>query len=1476
MAGFRLTLKKLAKKYGVDIEGATYTQVVQAIVQDNVNRASKQMGKLSNRRMKQAFADSIKSGIVELPEYAIPNVTVRKGAEDGKMITDTLRDTLTRGLRKAITDNPNNTEQAIAQMQAHVKDTFTTYTTSHAKMIAVTEVRSSVDLSKAEYVRELIARNPNKLRVTKKWIHHDHLVKIPRPTHKAIDGEKVLFNQPFSIGLMYPHDPNAPASEVIGCQCGYQVEVEEMAINEAWKALYQKLRVYKAYRVGTRRQRADGYTYEKQADGSWLRVKEQENGLHGEQGTDNQGQSAGGQADSGRIPRQSSIQGMDTGLQDAGNNRSDRGMGSVGNKALERWVAVDDFHTKFGESPIRVFDSGVVETKNKELFSKQFMKLRDENPNGLRVSARTPHDLRGAQMFMSPDGSYTCAVTKDGVLTAVCGTVHKGDYDFTDHSLKPLLKQAIQSGAKKADCYGKELLSLYKAVGYKVVGQADWNPKYWNENKDNSPQNETDPMKVFPEENGQPKYYYLAYTDENPEVQDVSDWEWEDIEKLQNSFAKKSPVAKASAGINPATGKPWQIGETKVRPDGSKWVKTGTFSWAKAGTKDAEEAKKKTDTDGDGKAEKKEIEGQSSKDAEDILGVYGEKGLYQLTKAGMYNLLLAHGVDDPKSLKWAEKVEKVKEIVKEIQERGSATTIKTQGKEEFTEEDYHILHNSDLIGDASSLENTTLHTRNGDIKLKFTEDGSLSDQTYDELMQKVDPIAGGHWGSARTDNDTALSVALVNAPDWKPINKMQNGILAKYDQQLSDTMYEHCLVKGIGLRKHAQEALKNPDMSREKIPNFYRGMTVDASQYEQILAGEVDTIELTGCTAVTSFEAVADQYASSQWTKGFGADRRSIKLIIERDDYMDNSIGMFHHNTKGYAHGNKNIGFELLTGSPSFYIKSVQKGGDFNIDKSADSYINSVSYYARNAKDKYNKIKDIDLTKIYDPNETYFKYIIKDDNGDIIMRASDYYSAVNGITRLRAQSEVQDLNDKIEAWEKQYYKDHIQDFFSKIKNGRIVHTNNNKVRREWEKEVEEAWQKSDLYKQYSDIKDTTPNHYPVDRSSISNLDLPNEAERKKIDQLCSDLKLLAYYKGRQLLDPVDDIGSTSPNALTEQFDRWREAQNSKKGTLTMKMFLNKRKPLAQSYKTQIDKTEKEYKDFDNFNKWSREIVDNVSQNYENIVSQIKQKYHISDSDMESMISRYGNGKISDISPWHMPSSLSLQDQYDLRKYMKKVRNSVPRLTTQGIEFNRGYGDHFEPVDNPFLTAEQKKSPYFTRNEEYPNNRWAQLNNMRKNYKNAKRENELVAKYDIYNTPKSEIDEKSAKKWEEFKQIVQKRKEYVVDSFIKNKAGAGQIDRENLLATYDYNPLPTFREYRDEDINSDKEFQKLSEKQAELRDEYGELNEVTRIYNEYNDKLADMHKSSRPLEVHVVCGRGKKSMTAGADDQLEEQDNDDNQ
>ena len=355
--------------------------------------------------------------------------------------------------------------------------------------------------------------------------------------------------------------------------------------------------------------------------------------------------------------------------------------------------------------------------------------------------------------------------------------------------------------------------------------------------------------------------------------------------------------------------------------------------------------------------------------AMDKMKSYGKTGIRTMTKGELLNLLYANGVDNPKAMSWQEKMSKYEELVAEMEKNtDNSIQIKTQGKQEFTEEDFHILHNSGLQADYSALENDTVNTRNGSVTLKFTEDGHLTDECYDELKANIDPIEGGHWGSASTRNSTALAVALVNAPDWKPIDKMKDGNLAVYDQELADYQYRSALVEGIGLRKYAQKKLKHPDMSRERIPNFYRGMSISAEQYEQILAGEVDTIELTGCTAVTSFEEVADHYATSSWTANFGSGRRSIKLVIERDDYMDNSIGMFHPNHKGYAHGNRNIGFELLTGSPSFYIKSVGAGKDkeWSVDKSTEEFGDLIKNgwngdsLSDDTKEKYNVIAERD------------------------------------------------------------------------------------------------------------------------------------------------------------------------------------------------------------------------------------------------------------------------------------------------------------------------------------------------------------------------------------------------------------------------------------------------------------------------------------------------------------------------------------
>lgn len=981
-----------------------------------MNRASKKMGEISNRRIKKAFEESIDDGIINLPEYAVPLVTVRKASQNGKMITDTLRDTLTRGLRKAISDNLTNPEEAINQMAKSVSDVMKQYQNVHSRVIAVTEVRSALDLSKYEYARLLLEKNPGRVLVTKKWVHNDHLVKTPRPTHKAIDGELVPFNQRFSIGLMYPHDPDAKAEEVIGCQCGYEISIEEMAMNQIIKELKDGLHVYRVYKAGA---------------------------------------------------------------------------------------------------------------------------------------------------------------------------------------------------------------------------------------------------------------------------------------------------------INPATGKPYQIGETKVRPDGTEWVKTGTFSWAKKGTADAVQAQKK-DSNKDGVVDSKDkkvwqdIEGQTAKQAEDIALNYGEKGIYQLTKGGLLNFLHAHGVEDPTSMKWQEKVDKFKEIVAGLKK--PEKKIKTLGKEELTKKDLKIIDNKNfvIVGDKrddkprGEGDKILVKTRNGDIDVELDENG-ISDKSYDELMQKVDPIKGGHWGSASTNNDTAVSVALVNAPEWKPINKLdENGNLVEFNQDISETQFAKYLVKGIGLRKYAQEKLKHPAMSRENIPNFYRGMTVSADQYIQLLSGEVDTIELTGCTAISSFEEVADQYSSSNWTKGFGIDRKAIKLVIERDDYMDNSIGMFHPNEGKYSGGNENIAFELLSGAPSFYIKSVGKQGDWDASKHANEFIKSTGHDASKDKQHYELAKNVDLDKIRNPNE-YYEYQIEDSNGGEIIKAHDYRDAVDQIARARAKAEVADLNADLNAWMKQYYEDHIEDFFKKVKNNTISHSNNDSLNEEWYHQVEEDFNKTPLKAKVDAIKEapTKSTYWTHSKVLDSNINVknPSDEEKETLYQIYNTDEVINDYKKGALQDPV---GNLSPWRLEKEYTKWKDFQESKSNNSDFNSFIRKNKTKEKSYATQVKNTEEEYQQLKKHADWIKDFNDDMK----NQVQSILEEYHEQHPDDKFV--QYKNGEYS--------IHYGFYGVDEDHERIDEIYSSIPRLYNGKI-FSRGdYFDISKYVDSEF------------NGKELDMNRFDKLANIRSEYDTHKNINRVVDKY----------------------------------------------------------------------------------------------------------------------------------------------------
>jgi hypothetical protein len=221
------TLKELYKKHNIPPNiprCERYEALVADIIEDNKRELERKVQEISDdkfRKYKVRGKDLQLVSIIGLP-------TVRKSAESGKEITWQIRNKLTRGLRKALNDNPIDMEAAIEAMRQVVL-TEPAISPNKAKMIGITETRSAIDLMRYEYAKRYAQLNH--VALVKKWIHNDHLVKKFRKHHKELDGMVVGLHDTFPVmtlsGHVYqaqhPHAPGLPAGEVINCQCSYEI-----------------------------------------------------------------------------------------------------------------------------------------------------------------------------------------------------------------------------------------------------------------------------------------------------------------------------------------------------------------------------------------------------------------------------------------------------------------------------------------------------------------------------------------------------------------------------------------------------------------------------------------------------------------------------------------------------------------------------------------------------------------------------------------------------------------------------------------------------------------------------------------------------------------------------------------------------------------------------------------------------------------------------------------------------------------------------------------------------------------------------------------------------------------------------------------------------------------------------------------------------------------------------------------------------
>lgn len=250
-------MKRLTAKYGGDnITGEKYQEVIKDILAHNNEKSARAVGRLSNETYKKSLqklsADKAKT--VKLPDMSevLPkkSVFLIKGQHHANLITDTLRDKLQKDLRETLKEYQGTGEKRletqrgrttgklnpalIKSFQDRITGTFEEYTKRdkttgvppQIRAIAVTEVRSTIGMIKEKYNDELLRKNPN-IEMMKTWIHNRSMSKKPRSGHIQLNKKTIpndeFFQVPNKTGgydfMKRPHDPDAPPSQVIGCNC---------------------------------------------------------------------------------------------------------------------------------------------------------------------------------------------------------------------------------------------------------------------------------------------------------------------------------------------------------------------------------------------------------------------------------------------------------------------------------------------------------------------------------------------------------------------------------------------------------------------------------------------------------------------------------------------------------------------------------------------------------------------------------------------------------------------------------------------------------------------------------------------------------------------------------------------------------------------------------------------------------------------------------------------------------------------------------------------------------------------------------------------------------------------------------------------------------------------------------------------------------------------------------------------------------
>jgi len=261
----KIYLDRILKKFAWT--GHSYRVLMSGLIADNAQRIHNSVlqvdHKILENQMKKVRVKEQALNLPRLSDVIKPQSQwTRKGADRGKLITDNLKDKLSKDLR-TILDKPEYMRQrgkltgtlknqALLDMRETMKETFRNYTKvdptigipKNIKAIVSTELRSVINQTKDEYNQKLLRANPD-IVIMKKWIHNGNVWGskdyVPRRHHKNLHGETIPLSENFEIKdekknityrAPYPHYETLPPEQVINCNCEIQTLVRKLKVRK--------------------------------------------------------------------------------------------------------------------------------------------------------------------------------------------------------------------------------------------------------------------------------------------------------------------------------------------------------------------------------------------------------------------------------------------------------------------------------------------------------------------------------------------------------------------------------------------------------------------------------------------------------------------------------------------------------------------------------------------------------------------------------------------------------------------------------------------------------------------------------------------------------------------------------------------------------------------------------------------------------------------------------------------------------------------------------------------------------------------------------------------------------------------------------------------------------------------------------------------------------------------------------------------